>query len=173
VVCHIPLESSWQGLQCCFKTHLNLRFACKVMGPQSRESPNFGNFGTPIWESRDKMPFGCGPQEEAQSILKGGRWWLPPSRSRGESCESNCPWLVLTPKVLQLCTNHLVLVLCRSMWVVDACHFPNLIPELQHAPSTPSKVLWTRERASTPCSSVVFNLYSRLSPFKSLGSRHL
>ncbi len=23
----------------------------------------------------------------------------------------NCPWLVLAPKVLQLCTNHLVLVL--------------------------------------------------------------
>ncbi len=35
---------------------------------------------------------------------------------------SSCPWLVLAPKVLQLCINHLVLVLCRSLWVVDACH---------------------------------------------------
>jgi hypothetical protein len=25
----------------------------------------------------------------------------------------NCPWFVLAPKVFQLCTNHLVLVLCR------------------------------------------------------------
>ncbi len=25
----------------------------------------------------------------------------------------SCPWLVLAPKVLRLCTNHLVLVLCR------------------------------------------------------------
>jgi hypothetical protein len=25
----------------------------------------------------------------------------------------NCLWLVLTPKVFQLCTNHFVLVLCR------------------------------------------------------------
>jgi hypothetical protein len=24
-----------------------------------------------------------------------------------------CPWLILTPKVFQLCTNHFVLVLCR------------------------------------------------------------
>jgi hypothetical protein len=24
------------------------------MGPQSRGSPNFGNFGTPTWESREK-----------------------------------------------------------------------------------------------------------------------
>ncbi len=27
----------------------------------------------------------------------------------------SCPWLVLAPKVLQLCTNHLVLVLCKSV----------------------------------------------------------
>jgi hypothetical protein len=26
-----------------------------------------------------------------------------------------CPWFVLAPKVLQLCTNHLVLVLCRPV----------------------------------------------------------
>jgi hypothetical protein len=39
------------------------------MGPQSFWSLNFGNFGTPIWDSRDKMSFGCGPHEEAQSIL--------------------------------------------------------------------------------------------------------
>ncbi len=27
----------------------------------------------------------------------------------------SCPWLVLAPKVLKLCINHLVLVLCRSV----------------------------------------------------------
>jgi len=51
------------------ETSSQLESARKVMGPQSRKSPNFGNFGTPILESRDKMPFGCGPLEEAQSIL--------------------------------------------------------------------------------------------------------
>ncbi len=25
----------------------------------------------------------------------------------------SCPWFVLAPKVLQLCTNHLVLVVCK------------------------------------------------------------
>jgi hypothetical protein len=34
----------------------------------------------------------------------------------------SCPWFVLTPKMFQLCTNHLVLVLCKSVWVVDAYH---------------------------------------------------
>jgi hypothetical protein len=57
------------------------------MGPQSHRSPNFGNFGTLIWESWDKMPFGSGPRGEAHSILQGGRWWFPPSSGRGESCE--------------------------------------------------------------------------------------
>jgi hypothetical protein len=32
-----------------------------------------------------------------------------------------CPWFVLTPKVLQLCTNHLVWVVCRLVWVSEAC----------------------------------------------------
>jgi len=45
------LESSQQELKIIFKPHLNRSFAHKVMGPQSRESPNFENFRTPTWES--------------------------------------------------------------------------------------------------------------------------
>jgi hypothetical protein len=48
-----------------FRPHFNRRFVHKVIEPQSRGNPNFGNFGTPIWESQDKMPFGCGPCGEA------------------------------------------------------------------------------------------------------------
>jgi hypothetical protein len=49
----------------CLRPHFNPRFAHKVMVPQSHESPNLGDFGTPTWESRDKKPFGCGPRGEA------------------------------------------------------------------------------------------------------------
>ncbi len=38
-----------------------------------------------------------------QRILYGGRWWLPPSPGRGESCVSKCPWLVPTPKGVPEC----------------------------------------------------------------------
>jgi hypothetical protein len=41
----------------------------KLWDPQNYESPNFDNFGIPIWESQDKMPFRCGPRGEVQSIL--------------------------------------------------------------------------------------------------------
>jgi len=51
-------------------------------------SPNRDSFGIPPWESQDKKPFGCGCRGEAKSILYGGRWWVPPSPGRGESCES-------------------------------------------------------------------------------------
>ncbi len=32
-----------------------------------------------------------------------------------------CPWLVLAPRVLQLCTNHFVWVVCKPVWVSEAC----------------------------------------------------
>jgi len=65
----MSLESPRQGLQLFFRPHLNLRSAHEVMGPQSWRSPNFGNFGIPTWESRDKIPFACGPCGEVQNIL--------------------------------------------------------------------------------------------------------
>jgi hypothetical protein len=61
------------------------------------------NFGTPTWESREKEPFGCSPQNVAQRILYGGRWWLPPSPGHGVSCGPKCPWLVPTPKGVPEC----------------------------------------------------------------------
>ncbi len=67
--CHISLESSRQGLQLCFRPHLYRRSARKVTGLQSRGSPRWRDFGTPMRESRDKKPFGCGLRGESQSIL--------------------------------------------------------------------------------------------------------
>jgi hypothetical protein len=58
------------------------------MNAQSPESPNRDSFGTPLWESREKVPFECRCGGVTQSILYGGRWWLPPSPGRGESSES-------------------------------------------------------------------------------------
>jgi hypothetical protein len=47
------------------------------MGPQSRGSPNFENFETPTWESRDKMTFGCWSRAQAQVYYKGEGGGLP------------------------------------------------------------------------------------------------
>jgi hypothetical protein len=58
------------------------------MNAQSPGSPNRDSFGTPLWESQEKKPFGCRCDEVRQRILYGGRWWLPPNLGRGESSES-------------------------------------------------------------------------------------
>jgi hypothetical protein len=73
------------------------------------------NFGTPTRESREKEPFGCSPRNVAQRILYGGRWWLPPSPGRGESCGPKCSWLVPTPKGVPECE--------LTTWVV--CFYAN------------------------------------------------
>jgi hypothetical protein len=50
-----------------------------------------------------------------------------------------CPWLVLAPKVLQLCTNHFVWVVCRPVWVTKACQL-FLVPSRSfNPPLYPSK----------------------------------
>jgi len=75
------------------------------------------NFGTPTWESREKEPFGCSPQNVAQRILYGERWWLPPNLGRGVSRGPKCSWLVPTPKGVSECE--------LTTWVVcfdaDSC----------------------------------------------------
>jgi hypothetical protein len=58
------------------------------MNAQSPESPNRDSFGTPLWESREKVSFGCKCDGETQRILYGGRWWLPSNPGRGELSES-------------------------------------------------------------------------------------
>jgi hypothetical protein len=58
------------------------------MSVQSLGSSTRDSFGTPRWESREKVSFGCGSRGVTQRILYGGRWWLPPSPGRGESSKS-------------------------------------------------------------------------------------
>jgi hypothetical protein len=79
-----------------------------------------------------------------------------------------CSWFVLAPKVLQLCTNHFMWVVCRPVWVSEACQL-FLVPFWSsNTPFYPAlKVLWVKECASTPPSFVVLYLDSHLSPSRS------
>jgi hypothetical protein len=108
--CDIPLESSRRELQLCFKPHLNQRSARKVMGLQSCGRPNLGDFRTPTWESQDKkVHLDVGPIDKHIVYYKGEGGGFPQVRAVVNLVCSCCPWLILAPKVLQLCTNHIVL----------------------------------------------------------------
>jgi hypothetical protein len=101
--CDTALKSSQRELQLCFRPRLHWTLQSRDMSSQSLGTPTRDSFETPTWESWEKVPFGCKSHEELQRILYGGRWWLPPSPGRGESCVSKCPWLVTTPKGVPEC----------------------------------------------------------------------
>jgi hypothetical protein len=109
VACDIPLERSQRGLQLCIGSYLNQRFSHKVMGPQSCKSSNFGNFGTPIWKvSGQNDIWVLIPWPSIKYTIRGKVLASPKSRSWWILWIQVCSWLVLAPKVFQLCTNQLV-----------------------------------------------------------------
>jgi hypothetical protein len=104
VACNTLLKSSRLGLQLWFKPHPNRRCAQEVIVPQSCGIPSLGVGWT-------KSHTDATPVEWCKVYYMGGRWWLPPSPSHGESCEFEVAcglWLFLAPKVLQPCANQLV-----------------------------------------------------------------
>jgi hypothetical protein len=171
MACDIPLKNSWRELQLCFRLHFNQRPARKVMAPQSCRSPNLGNFETPLGSLGIKSHLDVGPMERCKIYYKGEGGGFPQVRAVVSLVCPCCPWLILTPEVLQLCTNHLALVLCRSVWVEKACQLFLVPSRSSNTPLYPSKVLWARERAPTPYSSVVFCLGLTFESLKELGVR--
>ncbi len=137
--CDIPLKISRRGLQLWFKAHRNWRSARKVMGSQSCKSPSSENFETPIWESRNKNHLDVAPVERCRVYYKGEGGGFPQVQVVVNLVSLSCLWLVLTPKMFLLCTNHLVLVLCKSVWIVKACQFFLIPSQSSSTPSTPLK----------------------------------
>jgi len=110
------------------------------MAPQSRRSPNLGDFGTPIWESRNKNSIWMwAPWRGAEYTIRGEGGGFHQVRAVVSLMCLCCLWLVLVPKVLQLRTNHLVWVLCRLVWMSEACQL-FLVPSYSsNTPLYPSK----------------------------------
>ncbi len=132
-----------------------------------------GIFGLPLGRPGTKSHLDVAPMESCKVYYKGEGGGFPQVRAVVSLVCSSCSWLVLAPKVLQLCINHFVLVLCRSVRVSEACHF-FLVPSWSSStPLYPSIVLRARECASTLCPSVVFNLGLTFEPLKELGVCHL
>jgi hypothetical protein len=172
VMCDTPLERYREGLQLCFRLHCDRKSAQEVMSPQSRKSPICGNFGTLTWEFRDQNHLDVALMERRKVYYKGKGGGFPQVRDVVSLVCPSCPWFVLTPKVLQLCTNHFVLVLCRSVWMNDAYHFFLVPSQSSSTPLYPSIMLRAKECALAPCLSYVFNLGLTFEPLKELGMCH-
>jgi hypothetical protein len=83
-----------------------------------------------------------------------------------------CPWLVLAPRVLQLCTNHFVWVVCKFVWVSEACQL-FLVPSWSsNTPLYPSKCCELRSVLRfffLP----LFSTWLTFESFKELGVHHM
>jgi hypothetical protein len=123
--------------------------------------------GLPLGSPETKSHLDVAPVERCKVYYKREGGGFPEVQAVVSLMNPSCPWLVLAPKVFQLCTNHLVLVLCRFVWVVEACEFFLVPSQSSSTPLYPSKVLRAKERAPTPYFSNVFSLDSHLSPSRS------
>jgi hypothetical protein len=112
----------------------------------------------PLGSLETKSHLDVAPMKKCRIYYKGEGGGFPQIRAVVSFVSLNCPWLVLAPKVFQLCINCLVLVFCRSVWVVETCQFFLVPSRSSRTPLYPSKMLRTRECASTPCSFVIFCL---------------
>jgi hypothetical protein len=104
VACYIPLESSRRRLQLCFGPHINSRSVEKVMGPKVTGVPSLKISGVPGQNTIWMWPSWGGTEYTIRGKVvaspKSELWWVLWVRV--------CPWLVLAPKVLKLCTNQLI-----------------------------------------------------------------
>jgi len=69
----------------------------------------------------EKSHLDVGPVERCRVYYKGEGGGFPQVWVVVSLVCPCCPWLNLAPKVLQLCTNHLVWVVCRPVWVSEPC----------------------------------------------------
>jgi hypothetical protein len=108
VACNILLESFQWGIQFCFRPHCNWRFAHKIMGPKIARVPTLGIFRFPFGSPGTKCHLDVGLMERWKVYYKGEGDGFPKSRPWWVLWVRICLWFVLAPKVLQLCTNQLV-----------------------------------------------------------------
>jgi hypothetical protein len=87
----------------------------KLWCPKVARVPTLTILGLPLGNPGTKSHLDVGPVERCKVYYKREGGGLPQVRAVMNLVCLCCPWLVPAPKVLQLCTNHLMLVLCRSV----------------------------------------------------------
>jgi hypothetical protein len=170
LMCRWRVTYCWKALDKGYNFALDLisieGIHTKLWGPKVTRVPTLGILGlsgqNAIWMWASWRDTKYTIRGKVVASLKSGPWWILWVRI--------CLWFILTPKMLQLCTNQLVVWFCVGPceWLV-ACHSSYSHPGAPACPSTP-KVLRTRECAPTFCFYIVFTLDSPLSLSRSLGA---
>jgi hypothetical protein len=126
----------------------------------------------PLGSLGTKSHLDVGYVERHRVYYKGEGGGFPQVRAVVSLVHPCCPWLILAPRVILLCTNHLVWVGCRLVWVSETCQLFLVPSRSSNMPFYPSKCC---ELGSVPDSALFRCLLLGLT-FESLkesGVRHL
>jgi hypothetical protein len=111
----------------------------KLWGSKVARVPTGGILGLPLGSPGKNNHLDVASVESYRVYYKGeGGGFLQVRAVVSLVCPC-CPWLVLAPKVLQLCTNHFVWVVCRPVWVSEACQLFLVPSRHSNMPLYPSK----------------------------------
>jgi hypothetical protein len=112
-VCDTALKSSRRELQLCFRSRRDRTLHSGDINVQSPETIS----GLPRGSPGKNGHLDATSAASCKVYYKGEGGGFPQVRAVVSLVCPCFPWLVLTPKVLQLCTNHFVWVVCRPVWV--------------------------------------------------------
>jgi hypothetical protein len=116
VACDIPWKSLNEGYNFA-SDFISIRgLHAKLWGPKVTGVSTLAILGLPLGSPGTKCHLDVGLMERHKVYYKGEGDGFPQVRATVNLVSLSCEWLVLAPKMLQLCINHLVcLVLCRPM----------------------------------------------------------
>jgi hypothetical protein len=109
----------WKALDKCYNFSSDLiaieGLHMKLWVPKVARIPVVGISGLPLGSPKTNAIWMWPMWRDAKNTLRGMVVASPKSESFWVLWIRSSPWLVLAPKVLKLCTNHFVLVLCMFM----------------------------------------------------------
>jgi len=144
----------------------------KLWGSKVAGVPFGAILGLPVGSPGKNSHLDVASVESCRVYYKGEGGGFPQVRAAVSLVCPCCPWLVLALRVLQLCTNHFVWVVCRPVWVIKTCQLFLVRSQSSNPPLYPSK--------GYELGSVLrlllfrcFLLGLTFEPFEELGVRHL
>jgi len=142
----------------------------KLWGSKVAGVPTGGISGLSFGSLGKKSHLDVASMESCKVYYKGEGGGFPQVQAVVSLVCPCCPWLVLTPRVFQLCTNHLVWVVCRPVWVSEACQLFLVPCWSSNTPFYPSKCCELGNVLRLLLLLLLLGLTSQ--SFKELGVRH-
>jgi len=162
VVCRWRATYRWKAFNEGYNFALDLisirGLHAKLWRPKVARVPTYVILGLPLGSPRTKSHLDVGPVERRKVYYEGEGGGFLQIWAVVSLVSPSRPWLVLAPKLFQLCINHFVLVLCKLVWVSKACQIILVPSQSSNTALYPSKMLWAKERAPSLCPSAIFCL---------------